>query len=44
MVLYAACVGALYFLLSEIESYQVALLAAVRFAVYPPNLETEAWV
>ncbi|OFV96866.1 MAG: hypothetical protein A3H94_00570 [Acidobacteria bacterium RIFCSPLOWO2_02_FULL_60_20] len=44
LVLHAACVAALYFLLSAIESKQVALLATVLFAVYPPNLETVAWV
>src|SRR5262249_52369765 len=34
----------LYFVLSELESQPVALLSSLLFAVYPPNVETVAWV
>ncbi|MBI4479619.1 MAG: glycosyltransferase family 39 protein [Acidobacteria bacterium] len=43
-LLQCACVCMLYFVLKEAESGPVALLASLLFAVYPPNIETVAWV
>ncbi len=44
LLLHAACVCLLYFVLKNIESERVALLASVLFAVFPPNIETVAWI
>ena len=44
LLLHGACVCLLYFVLKMAESARVALLACLLFAVYPPNIETVAWV
>lgn len=44
ILLHAACLGLLYALLRKLESGRIALLACLLFAVYPPNIETVAWV
>lgn len=44
LLLHAACVCLLYFVLQAVESPRVALLACLLFAVYPANIETVAWV
>ena len=44
LLLHAACLCLLYFLLCKMESPRVALLASLLFAVYPPNIETAVWI
>jgi tetratricopeptide (TPR) repeat protein len=44
VLLHAACVCLLYFVLRHFESARVAFLASLLFAVYPPNIETVAWI
>ena len=44
LLVHSACVGLLYFVLRKIESARVAFLATLLFAVYPPNIETVAWI
>ena len=44
LLLHGACVCLLYFVLKNIESARVALLACLLFAVHPPNIETVAWI
>lgn len=44
LLVHSACVGLLYFVLQRIESARVAFLATLLFAVYPPNIETVAWI
>ena len=44
LLLHAACLCLLYLLLCKIESQRIALLASLLFAVFPPNIETVAWI
>ncbi len=44
LLLHAACLCLLYRLLCRMESPRIAFLASLLFAVYPPNIETVAWV
>lgn len=44
VLLHAACLGVLYFLLKKMGSARIAFLASLLFAVYPPNTETVAWI
>ena len=44
VVIHAASLCLLYHLLSKMESPRIAFLASLLFAVYPPNMETVAWV
>jgi protein O-mannosyl-transferase len=44
LLLHAACVCLLYFVLGRMEARRVALLASLIFAVHPTNIETVAWV
>jgi len=44
VLLHAACLCLLYPLLKQLTSARVAFLASLLFAVYPPNIETVAWV
>ena len=44
LLLHAACVCLLFFLLCRMESPRIALLASLLFSVYPPNIETVAWI
>ena len=44
LLVHGACVCLLYFVLRNIESARVALLACLLFAVHPPNIETVAWI
>ena len=44
LLLHGACVCLLYFVLKAVESARIALLACLLFVVFPPNLETVAWV
>ncbi len=44
VLLHAACLCLLYFLLKKMASARVAFLAGLLFAVYPPNIETVAWI
>ncbi|MBI3895917.1 MAG: glycosyltransferase family 39 protein [Acidobacteria bacterium] len=44
LLIHAACVCLLYFLLKKLEAPRVALLASLLFAVHPTNIETVAWV
>ena len=44
LLLHAACVSLLFFVLKETELARVAFLASLLFAVHPANTETVAWV
>ena len=44
LLVHAACVCLLYFLLQKLESPRIALLASLLFAAYPANIETVAWI
>lgn len=44
LLLHAACLCLLYVVLKAAECGRVALLACLLVAVYPPNIETVAWV
>ena len=44
VLLHAACVCLLYFALCKMESPRIAFVTSLLFAVYPPNIETVAWV
>lgn len=44
LLLHVVCVCVLYGVLRRFESPRVALLATLWFAVFPPNVETVAWV
>jgi protein O-mannosyl-transferase len=44
LLLHSLCVCFLYGVLRKVESPKVALLACLWFAVYPPNIETVAWI
>jgi tetratricopeptide (TPR) repeat protein len=44
LLLHAACVLLLYWLLARIESPRIALLATLLYAVHPTSVETVAWV
>lgn len=44
LLVHAACVCVLFFLLKKIESPRVALLSCLLFVVHPANIETVAWI
>ena len=44
LLVHAACLCLLFYLLCKMESPRIAWLASLLFAVYPPNIETVAWV
>ena len=44
LLVHAACVCLLYFVLQKIESPGIALLACLLFVVHPANIETVAWI
>jgi hypothetical protein len=44
LLVHAACLCLLYHLLSRMESPRIAFLASLLFALYPPNIETVAWI
>jgi protein O-mannosyl-transferase len=44
LLLHAACLCILYGLLSRMESPRIAFISCLLFAVYPPNIETVAWI
>ncbi len=44
LLLHGACVCLLYFVLAQLESARIALLACLLFTVHPPNIETVAWI
>src|SRR3989338_4058011 len=44
VLLHSACVGLLYVALCQMESPRIAFVTSLLFAVYPPNIETVAWV
>ncbi|OFW09128.1 MAG: hypothetical protein A3G20_08380 [Acidobacteria bacterium RIFCSPLOWO2_12_FULL_59_11] len=44
LLIHAACVCLLYFLLKKLEAPRVAFLASLLFAVHPANIETVAWI
>ena len=44
LLVHAACVCLLYFLLKKLEAPRVAFLASLLFAVHPTNIETVAWI
>ncbi|MBI1955259.1 MAG: glycosyltransferase family 39 protein [Acidobacteria bacterium] len=44
LLIHAACVCLLYFLLKKLEVSRVAFLASLLFAVHPTNIETVAWI
>lgn len=44
LLIHAACLCLLYHLLCRMESPRIAFLASLLFALYPPNIETVAWV
>lgn len=44
LLVHAACVCLLYFVLQKVESPRVALVASLLFAVHPTNIETVAWI
>jgi len=44
LLVHAASVCLLFHLLSKMESPRIAWLASLLFALYPPNIETVAWV
>ena len=44
LILHAACVCLVYYVVKGMESPRIALLGAFWFAVFPPNVESVAWV
>ena len=44
ILLHTACLLLLFRVLEEMESARVAFVACLLFAVYPPNIETVAWI
>src|SRR5262249_52860254 len=44
VLIHAGCVCLVYFIVRELESARVALVAAALFALHPTNIETVAWI
>jgi protein O-mannosyl-transferase len=44
VLLHSACVFLLYAVIRRTESARIAFLASLLFAVYPPGVETVAWI
>src|ERR1051326_1623543 len=44
VLLQCCCVALLFLVLKKIESARIAFLSSLLFAVYPPNVETVAWI
>jgi hypothetical protein len=44
LLIHAASLCLLYYLLCKMESPRIAFVACLLFALYPPNIETVAWV
>ena len=44
LLVHAACLCLLYHLLTKIAAPRIAFVASLLFALYPPNIETVAWV